>query len=402
MVYWALVKLTVISTAIFLLLAYSPGLLDIEPVHVQVQTPRPFTGALAPNDHLEKVEKLFRNHIHGPESLAFYKGDLYTGLHNGWIVRIKDDRTIEPIAILGDPKCETWEEDRCGRPLGMRFDAKGSLNVADSYYGLYNINIETGEIKTIYHSSQLVDGKRAMVTNDFDISSSGDIYFSDSSRKFMLKEGLFDVLESAPNGRILRHNLKTNATTTLVDGVVFANGVQLSPEEDFLLFSESGRKRVMKYHLKGQLKGKLEIFIDNLPGSPDNIRSNGHGGYWVPLCVASPPTHSSTMSLLGPHEIVRKVIARLIYVVRSFLRFTDYVFPSASTKTMIYKLAHMYPYASLEPPYGLILELNGKGEIIRSLHAPSGSITYISEAVQHGNALYLGSPWNPYLAKLEL
>ena len=93
-----------------------------------------------------------------------------------------------------------------------------------------------------------------------------------------------------------------------------------------------------RYHLKGQSKGKLEIFIDNLPGNPDNIRSNGHGGYWVPLCVATPPNHSSTLSLLGPHEIVRKVIARLIYVARSFLRAIDYVVPSASTKTMIYKV----------------------------------------------------------------
>lgn len=62
----------------------------------------------------------------------------------------------------------------------------------------------------------------------------------------------------------------------------------------------------------------------------------------------------------------------------------------------------MQPYTSFEKPYGLILELNNKGEIIQSLHAPSGSISFISEVAQQGNVLYLGSPWNHYIAKVTL
>lgn len=395
-------KLTVTPVAIFLLLAYSPGLLDINPVYVDVRPPRPFTGPLEPNTNLEKAEKLFRNHILGPESLAFYNGDLYTGLHNGWIVRIREDRIIEPITTFGDPSCETWEEERCGRPLGLRFGKNGTLFVADSYYGLYNIDVHTGTVNTIFHHSQMVDGKRPKITNDFDITLKGDIYFSDSSTKFPLSEGLYTILESAPNGRILHHNLQTNETHTLVDGVVFANGVQLSPKEDYLIFSETGRSRVMKYHLKGASKGKLEVFIDNLPGYPDNIRSNGHGGYWLALCVVNPPQSKSALKMLGPYGIVRKVLAQIVHLGRTILRFSDRFFPSSVTKTLIYKLAHMYPYVSMESPYGLILELNNKGEIVRSLHAPSGSITYISQVSQYGDALYLGSPWNHYLAKLTL
>lgn len=41
-----------------------------------------------------------------------------------------------------------------------------------------------------------------------------------------------------------------------------------------------------RYFLKGYRKGQSEIFVDNLPGLPDNIRSNGKGGYFIVL--ASP------------------------------------------------------------------------------------------------------------------
>jgi hypothetical protein len=38
-----------------------------------------------------------------------------------------------------------------------------------------------------------------------------------------------------------------------------------------------------RYHLKGEKKGKKEIFIDRLPGMPDDLRSNGKGGFYIPL-----------------------------------------------------------------------------------------------------------------------
>jgi sugar lactone lactonase YvrE len=41
--------------------------------------------------------------------------------------------------------------------------------------------------------------------------------------------------------------------------------------------------RIVKYWLKGPKAGSHEIFFDNLPGYPDNIRSDGRGGFWVAL-----------------------------------------------------------------------------------------------------------------------
>ena len=52
----------------------------------------------------------------------------------------------------------------------------------------------------------------------------------------------------------------------------FANGIELDPSGDFLLFCESGRARLHKLHLSGPAAGTSEVFIDSLPGIPDNIK----------------------------------------------------------------------------------------------------------------------------------
>ena len=40
-----------------------------------------------------------------------------------------------------------------------------------------------------------------------------------------------------------------------------------------------------RHHLRGENEGQTEVFIDNLPGLPDNIRPSSHGGYWVGIAT---------------------------------------------------------------------------------------------------------------------
>lgn len=42
-------------------------------------------------------------------------------------------------------------------------------------------------------------------------------------------------------------------------------------------------KNPSRYYLKGETKGKSDIFIDRLPGLPDNVRPNGKGGFYIVL-----------------------------------------------------------------------------------------------------------------------
>lgn len=37
-----------------------------------------------------------------------------------------------------------WRESTCGRPLGMRFDSNGNLIVANCYFGIFRVDVDTG------------------------------------------------------------------------------------------------------------------------------------------------------------------------------------------------------------------------------------------------------------------
>lgn len=44
-----------------------------------------------------------------------------------------------------------------------------------------------------------------------------------------------------------------------------------------------------RHYLKGPKRGQTDVFVDGLPGIPDNIRSNGKGGFYVNLVAERTP-----------------------------------------------------------------------------------------------------------------
>lgn len=97
-----------------------------------------------------------------------------------------------------------WQEAKCGRPLGLKFDKKGALYVCDTYYGIFKVDVKTGKYEKLVDSKTPIEGKVPMVTNSLDIASNGDIYWSDSSTEFTLEDGVFTMLAN-PSGRFV-HN----------------------------------------------------------------------------------------------------------------------------------------------------------------------------------------------------
>lgn len=70
-------------------------------------------------------------------------------------------------------------------------------------------------------------------------ASDGSVYFSDASTKFEYDKLVLDLLEAKPYGRLLKYDPITRKTTVLLDGLWFANGVALSPREDYIVICES-------------------------------------------------------------------------------------------------------------------------------------------------------------------
>jgi sugar lactone lactonase YvrE len=273
----------------------------------QAWTPQPapaLTGPYQQNSALAHIEQLGivpPANGFAPEDVALNSENyIFAGLADGRIIRLKGD----------DGHWEDFSNTH-GRPLGLAFDATGNLIVADAIKGLLSV-AQDGSVTTLATEA---DGLAFGCTNDLDIAADGTIYFTDASSKFPLTAFTSDILEHGPNGRLLAYDPKTKTTRTLLTHLCFANGVAVSPDQRSVLVVETGKYRVYRVWLNqgsagqagGTRWGASEIFIDNLPGFPDGISSNGKDKFWLALVAP----RDALLDKLLPHPFLRKIVARL-------------------------------------------------------------------------------------------
>ncbi|KAL8605746.1 hypothetical protein ACOMHN_066262 [Nucella lapillus] len=129
------------------------------------------------------------------------------------------------------------------------------------------------------------------------------------------------------------------------------------------------------YYLTGPRKGEAEIFAENLPGFPDNIRRSGRGTYWVGIAVIRRAERVSFVDIAAPHPWLRRLVTKLF--LQEFLIW-------------------------LLPKYGLLIELDEDGQIVRSLHDPTGArVSATSEVEEKDGMLYVGSFSLPFLTRVR-
>lgn len=109
---------------------------------------------MTPNNKLENVEILFKEELLGPESFTDDKNYIYTSLHTGDIVKI-NGKHIVPVVQFGKPCKGIYEERICGRPLGLRFGSDGYLYTADAYYGIFRVDVNTGNVWFFFYSEKV-------------------------------------------------------------------------------------------------------------------------------------------------------------------------------------------------------------------------------------------------------
>ncbi|XP_064302578.1 adipocyte plasma membrane-associated protein isoform X3 [Phalacrocorax carbo] len=318
----------------------------IDPQPISLKEPPLLTGALEPNIKLRKAERLWENQLVGPESI---------------------------VNIGGTPE----DEPTCGRPLGIRVGPNNTLFVADAYYGLYEVNPGTGDTKMLVSNKALIEGQKLSFLNDLTVTRDGrKIYFTESSSKWQRRDYLLLLMEGTDDGRLLEYDTVTKEVKVLMKGLRFPNGVQLSPAEDFVLVQETTMARIRRYYVSGLMKGGADMFVENMPGLPDNIRLSSSGGYWVAMSAVRPNPGFSLLDFLSEKPWIKR---------------------------MIFKLLSQETVTKLVPKYSLIVELSETGSYRRSFHDPNGvTVAYVSEAHEHNGYLYLGSFRSPFICRLNL
>ena len=187
---------------------------------------------------------------------------------------------------------------------------------------------------------------------------------------------------------------------------------------------------IRRYYLRGPKAGTTDVFIDNLPGLPDNISPNARGnGYWVSFAVtrtwltdymAGLPTLrwlivrvNVKQFLKCEHIMVKKFRFAQLCSNQKFCRTLQNlmvikflmlpVFLDSRTFCCFLQLGLARVIAHSLPKHALVLELDSSGSIVRSLHDDGGRVLgSISHVLDLGDRLLLGSYEAPYGAVLQL
>lgn len=184
----------------------------------------------------------------------------------------------------------------------------------------------------------------------------------------------YDILQSKPNGRLIRFDSKTGKHSILADKLYFPNGVEAHPDGESVLVCETTLRRIIRVYYAGNKKGSVEVFI-RVPGSPDNIRlSYNKDGFWLALFTLEKP-NSLVERLLGASgpTWLRELVAL------------------AFSSNSLMKMA-------LEK-VGIAVKVDLNGNVLHSLQDPEGkNIFGITEICEAPNGdLYFGGITNDFV-----
>ncbi|KAK3438708.1 hypothetical protein EUGRSUZ_C03257 [Eucalyptus grandis] len=279
--------------------------------------------SLPTNTRLQGVAKLGEGMVKNSEDVwVDENGVLYTANKDGWIRRLHRDGSWENWTMLNSQKL-----------LGIAATRRGGIIVCDTEKGLLWVD-KDGQAKVLLSQ---VNGSELRFADD-----------------------------------LLKFNPSSSQTSIVLDDLGLANGVALSRDEDFLIVCESWKFRCLKHWLKGDEAGKTEIFIDNLPGGPDNINLAPDGSFWIALVQLT----SEGWEFVHASKAAKHLIA---------------TYPS-----LIKKVNGVYGKAS-------VLHVGADGKIIKKLDDPDGKvISFVTSAFEFEGHLYLGSLNSNFIGKLPL
>lgn len=342
----------------------SPTLVEMD----KIPSIDPSTNSLfSQNDALKSARPIGLGIIDGPEDMVIDdEGNLFAGTRNGDIYRFKGPNYTqhELYVHIG------------GRPLGCQVDRDGSLVFCVAGMGLYRVTkkreVIALSIQTNRSLMSINDDSRVRMADDLDIAPDGRIFYTDPTTRYEISAWLTDALEGRGNGRLLCYDPKDGSTRTVLQGLVFANGVCLTYDGESVLVAETWAARIKRYWISGAKAGKSELFMDNLPGYPDNINRSSDGNYWVALVGTRSPTFDLALRLPSFRKrMIRRVAP------------DNWLMPNSNQ--------------------GCVIKFDGAGHALKTLwDSNEGNHPQVTSVREHMGKLYLGGVFNNRIGELDM
>lgn len=360
-----------------------------DPVAWQPPKDAGYTGAHAVNDKLSELQQWpLASGQEGPEFIVASAGVLYTGLNNGDVLKINTDGQQPEIIV-----------NTGGRPLGLDVDGQGRLLVADAMRGLLRVSGRGAEAKVetlLNKISHPVPDDGIRFADAVKIGPGGVIWLTDASRRFGAKEwgstfeaSVLDTLEHSCTGRVIAQDPTTLVARVAIAGMCFPNGIEFSRDGKTMYVSETGTYRILAVDLaklslvrtaegnngvptleQAMQQGAVRVFVDNLPGFPDNLTHSAGGRLWVGLTKP----RSSVIDAAALHPFVRQLTLRL----------PRFLWP-------------------VPKAYGHVIAYDENGKVVDDLQDPSGAYPETTSATEADGKLFIQSlhahtiGWMPYV-----
>ena len=342
----------------------NPGLVELTPPpSIERGSGTPF----AQNDRLLGVEAIGLDQVEGPEDVILDRQDrLYGSTRDGNIIRFSGPNFEhrEIFAHIG------------GRPYGMQFDKDENLIVCVGGMGVYGVK-PSGEVFKVSDETnrtwyKLNDDSRVRMADDLDIAPDGKIYYSDCTTRYEATTYALDVIEGRPNGRLLCCDPATGKTRTVIKQFHFPNGVCVAHDGKSVFVASTTLCKIFRYWIEGPKKGELEIFIDALPGNPDNINRASDGTYWLAMVGIRTPTFDLAERKPGFRLRMAKQVPG-----------DEWISPGLN--------------------HGCVVKFNEQGEVLESFWDPTGkNHPTLTSMREHKGYLYLGGLENNRIGRIKL
>lgn len=225
--------------------------------------------------------------------------------------------------------------NECGRPLGLEVQGN-RLFVVDAVDGLYVVNLETKQSHQIPIQAYLADvlgdqASKSFLYNDirFDPVKPNLCYITVSTTRYKMNQLPFSLLEHENSGLLLAVDLENKNGTVIAKDLYFTNGVEISSDKRFLYVAETTTYTVSKLDLnqlresiylnEGSNLPKLQPFLNDLPGEPDNLHTN-RGKIYVSFALIR--LNGQVISdHLAKLPVIRNFIARSLNIISKVINF---------------------------------------------------------------------------------
>ncbi|KAF5397536.1 Adipocyte plasma membrane-associated protein, partial [Paragonimus heterotremus] len=340
---------------------------NFAPVFYSVEPAIPLPDSCVQNNRLSDFQEISVQPYHGPESLVYWNGSIYTGVAEGKLLKV-DDSGLTEFARFGKPDCDS--PATCGRPLGMRLSNDSrNLVVVDAYLGLFSVSLANGLVTKIF---PLDNSIFPVFFDDFDFLPNGSVVLSEASMKYTLHELAYEIFEGGPNGRLIMVDPSTGRWSELFRDLRLPNGIQLHSDGQSVLVAESTLMRILRVPINGS---QLTVFADGLPGIPDNIRLSERGGYWVPVSNLRDGWLGRLFNWLTKWPRLRSVILKIILSLPN--------------------------HFEVKTNSAMLLRLDDEGQVVEVWKDPKGLMINVAEVCEYQGEVFTSSYFLPYIGRIK-